>query len=343
MGGWYDLYAADTLENFNNLRRFGATPEARQSRAIVGPWPHRLAESTRLGDVDFGVDSLVSLSQLERRWFNLWLKGEDDGLSEEPPLRLFTMGVNEWRDEHEWPLARTDWQTWYLHSDGSANTARGDGTLTTAAPAEEPPDRYVYDPRFPVQSLGGTTCCTPEIVAWGPYDQRPVEARSDVLCYTSEPLPADLDVTGPITLVLYAATDGRDTDWTAKLVDVSPSGYAMNICDGIVRARYRDGMAEPALLEPGKVYRYEIDVGVTSNVFRAGHRIRLEVSSSNFPCYDRNLNTGNDLATDTEMRAGLADRAARAPASVAPAAAGDSQVATRAGSVASPATDSESA
>ena len=324
MGGWYDLYAADTLENFNNLRRFGATPEARQSRAIVGPWPHRLAESTRLGDVDFGVDSLVSLTQLERRWFNLWLKGEDDGLSEEPPLRLFTMGVNEWRDEHEWPLARTDWQTWYLHSDGGANTARGDGALTTTAPAEEPPDRYVYDPRLPVQTLGGTTCCTPEIVAWGPYDQRPVEARSDVLCYTSEPLQADLDVTGPITAVLFAATDVRDTDWTAKLVDVSPSGYAMNLCDGIVRARYRNGMAEPTLLEPGKVYRYEIDVGVTSNVFRAGHRIRLEISSSNFPCYDRNLNTGNDLASDTEMRAASQTVLARAHASVAPAAAGHS-------------------
>ena len=213
------------------------------------------------------------------------------------------MGVNEWRDEHEWPLARTDWQAWYLHSDGDANSARGDGALTTQPPAEEPPDRYVYDPRLPVQTLGGTTCCTPEIVAWGPYDQRPVEARSDVLCYTSEPLSTDMDVTGPITIVLFAATDGRDTDWTAKLVDVAPSGYAMNLCDGIVRARYREGMAEPTLLEPGKVYRYEITVGATSNVFRAGHRIRLEISSSNFPCYDRNLNTGNDLAHDTAMRA----------------------------------------
>ena len=303
MSGWYDLYAADTLENFSNLRRFGATPAARQSRAIIGPWPHRLAESTRLGDIDFGTNSLVNLTQVERRWFNLWLKGEDDGLSEEPPLRLFTMGVNEWRDEHEWPLARTDWQAWYLHSDGDANSARGDGALTTQPPAEEPPDRYVYDPQLPVQTLGGTTCCTPEIVAWGPYDQRPVEARSDVLCYTSEPLSTDMDVTGPITVVLFAATDGRDTDWTAKLVDVAPSGYAMNLCDGIVRARYREGMAEPTLLEPGKVYRYEITVGATSNVFRAGHRIRLEISSSNFPCYDRNLNTGNDLAHDTAMRA----------------------------------------
>jgi len=302
MGGWYDLYAADTFANFNAMRSLGASPAARQSRIIVGPWPHRLAESTRTGDVDFGSSSLINLDRYERRWFNLWLKDDDDGLSNEPPLRLFIMGANEWRDEHEWPLARTDWQTWYLHSDGTANSARGDGTLTTTPPGEEPSDKFEYDPRFPVQSLGGTTCCTPEIVSWGAYDQRPVEARSDVLCYTSESLPVSIEITGPITLVLFAATDGLDTDWTAKLIDVSPSGYAMNLCDGIIRARYRDGMREPTLLEPGQVYRYEIEVGVTSNVFDAGHCVRLEISSSNFPCYDRNLNTGNHLASDTTMR-----------------------------------------
>jgi putative CocE/NonD family hydrolase len=302
MGGWYDLFVRDTFLTFNALRAHGATPESRQSRLIVGPWPHRLAESTRTGDVDFGVGSLVNLDHLERRWFNQWLKDDDDGLSEEPPLRLFIMGANEWRDEHEWPLARTHWQTWYLHSSGNANSARGDGTLSLSAPGEEPADAFVYDPRFPVQSLGGTTCCNPEIVLWGPHDQRPVEARSDVLCYTTTPLREDLEITGPITLVLHSATDGRDTDWTAKLVDVSPSGYAMNLCDGIIRARYREGLTEPSLLAPGHIYRYEIDVGVTGNVFRTGHCIRIEISSSNFPCYDRNLNTGNDLATDTEMR-----------------------------------------
>ena len=150
--------------------------------------------------------------------------------------------------------------------------------------------------------MGGNNCCSPHIVPWGPYDQRPVEMRADVLCYTSPPLEENLEVTGPIKVVLHAATDGPDTDWTAKLVDVSPAGYAKNLCDGIIRARFRESFTEPTLLEPGRVYEYEIDLAVTGNVFRAGHRVRVEVSSSNFPRFDRNLNTGKNLATDTEMR-----------------------------------------
>jgi putative CocE/NonD family hydrolase len=212
------------------------------------------------------------------------------------------MGINEWRDEHEWPLARTEWQKWYLHSNGSANTVIGDGALSPEPSGQESPDRYVYDPEYPVPTRGGNNCCSPHIVPWGPYDQRCLEMRSDVLCYTSAPLATDLQVTGPIMLTLYAATDCRDTDWTAKLIDVSPTGYAMNLCDGILRARYREGFASPRLLEPGKVYGYEIEVGVTGNVFRKGHRIRLEISSSNFPRFDRNLNTGHDLGLDAEMR-----------------------------------------
>ena len=212
------------------------------------------------------------------------------------------MGANRWQDEHEWPLARTDWQPWHLHSGGAANSVRGDGTLSLDSPGDEPADTFEYDPNFPVQSLGGANCCTPHIEPWGPYDQRPVEARHDVLCYTSAPLEQDLQVIGPIKLVLHAATDGLDTDWTAKLVDVSPTGYAMNLCDGILRARYRNGLDQPSLLTPGAVEAYEIEVGVTANVFKRGHRIRLEVSSSNFPRFDRNLNTGADPATDTQIR-----------------------------------------
>jgi len=150
--------------------------------------------------------------------------------------------------------------------------------------------------------MGGNLCCSPHIVPWGPYDQRPVEMRPDVLCYTSEPLGTDTEVTGPVRVVLYASTDAPDTDWTAKLVDVSPSGYAMNLCDGIVRARYRDSRSDPTLLEPGTVYRYEIDLGPTGNVFRAGHSIRVEISSSNFPHYDRNPNTGHEFGVDAETR-----------------------------------------
>jgi putative CocE/NonD family hydrolase len=153
-----------------------------------------------------------------------------------------------------------------------------------------------------VQTIGGCNCCWPDIVAIGPYDQRDLEMRHDVLCYTSEPLRADVEVTGPIKLVLFAATDAADTDWTGKLLDVAPSGYATNLCDGILRARYRDGVTEPTLLEPGEVYRYEIDLMVTSNVFRAGHCIRVEVSSSNFPRYARNLNTGSPVGADDEIR-----------------------------------------
>ncbi len=200
-------------------------------------------------------------------------------------------------------MARTDWQKWYLHSGGGANSVRGDGVLSRDRPRAEPNDSYVYDPLYPVQTMGGNNCCSPDIVPWGPYDQRPVEMRHDVLCYTTEPLNADMEMTGPIKVVLYAATDGPDTDWTAKLVDVSPTGYAMNLCDGIVRARYRESRSNATLLTAGTVYEYEIDVGVTGNVFRRGHRVRIEVSSSNFPRFDRNLNTGNELGKDAEIRA----------------------------------------
>ena len=302
MGGWYDLYAANTFTNFNGLRQHGRTPEARQSKLIVGPWPHVLSASPRTGDIDFGTHSMVDLEALELRWFDYWLKGIDNGIVDEPPLRLFIMGTNEWRDEDEWPLARTQWQKWYLHSRGSANSLLGDGSLSPTLPEGDTPDRFVYDPRYPVQTLGGNNCCSPHIVPWGPYDQRPVEMRGDVLCYTSAPLEADMEVTGPIKAVLYAATDSPDTDWTAKLVDVSPTGYAKNLCDGILRARYRESLTNPTLLEPNRIYEYEIDLSVTGNVFRKGHCIRVEISSSNFPRFDRNPNTGHEFGTDTEMR-----------------------------------------
>jgi putative CocE/NonD family hydrolase len=303
MGGWYDLYSKATFVNFNGLRQHGRTPEARQSKLIIGPWPHALSASTRCGGVDFGAGSMVDLEAMELRWFDHWLKGIDNWITSEPPLRLFVMGINQWRDEHEWPLARTEWQDWHLHSGGRANTLLGDGALDTQASGpDEAPDQFIYDPDYPVPSKGGCNCCSPHIVPWGAYDQREVEMRGDVLCYTSAPLATDLEVTGPVTLTLYAATDGPDTDWTAKLVDVAPNGFAMNLCDGIVRARYRAGRTAPSLLEPDKVYEYEIDLWVTSNVFRTGHRIRLEVSSSNFPRFDRNLNTGHEHGTDAERR-----------------------------------------
>ncbi|MBX3012467.1 MAG: CocE/NonD family hydrolase [Caldilineaceae bacterium] len=302
MGGWYDIFIEGSFACFNGLRQHGGSPAARQSKLIVGPWVHALSVSPKVGDVDFGFHSMQDLDALEFRWIEQWLKGVHTGILDEAPLRLFIMGSNEWRDEYEWPLARTEWQHWHLHSGGQANTLRGDGVLAPVAPGDEPMDHFVYDPHYPVQSHGGNTCCAPQITLWGPYDQRAVEMRADVLCYTSEPLAADLEVTGPIQLILYAATDAPDTDWTAKLVDVAPSGYAKNLCDGIVRARYRESITAPTLVTPHQVYEYVIEVGVTGNVFRKGHRLRLEVSSSNFPRFDRNPNTGATFGHEHELR-----------------------------------------
>ncbi|MEC8991457.1 MAG: CocE/NonD family hydrolase [Candidatus Latescibacterota bacterium] len=302
MGGWFDLYANQTFTNFNGLRLHGGSELARQSQLIIGPWPHALSMSTRTGDIDFGQQSLYDLEALELRWFDRWLRGIDNGIERESPLRLFIMGANRWQDEDEWPLARTDWQRWFLHSEGQANSVIGDGRLSLESPVAEAADQFVYDPDYPVQTLGGNNCCSPHVVPWGPHDQRPAEMRGDVLCYTSDPLAGDLQVIGPIEVVLFAATDGLDTDWTAKLVDVFPNGYAMNLCDGIVRARYRESCETPSLLEAGTIYEYRIEVGVTGNIFQVGHRLRLEISSSNFPRFDRNPNTGNTYGVDAQLR-----------------------------------------
>jgi len=227
------------------------------------------------------------------RWLDHWLKGEDTGIAEEPPICLFVMGDNTWRDEHEWPLARTQWTRWYLHSDGQANGLGGNGQLTTDPPRDETADRFAYDPRDPVPTLGG--CLSPYGLEPGIFDQRPVERRSDVLVFTSAPLEHDLEVTGPVALELWAASSARDTDFTAKLVDVWPDGRALNVCDGIVRARYRRSVATASLITPGVVYAYRIELTPTSNLFRGGHRIRVEVSSSNYPHRAPNPSTGQPL------------------------------------------------
>ncbi len=302
IGGWYDVYADDVFRQFAGMRA-SSSPAARQSQAIVGAWTHPLSVGTKTGSLDFGARSLFDLDAAELRWYDRWLKGIPNGAENDAPIRLFVMGANEWRDEREWPLARTDWQRWYLHSGGSANTVAGDGTLSVEPPADEATDRFVYDPDVPVPTNGGCNCCRPDLVPWGPYDQRDLEMRPDVLCYTSAPLEHDLEVTGPVRVVLWAATDAADTDWTGKLVDVWPSGRAINLCDGIIRARFRNGFDEERLLEPGgEAQRYEIDLMATGNTFLAGHRIRVEISSSNFPRFDRNPNTGVPIGSDAIVR-----------------------------------------
>jgi hypothetical protein len=300
---WYDIFLHGGLANFTGLRRQARTESARDAqKLLVGPWahlfPYTSPTSTGTGDIDFGAEALLDLHQIQLRWFDHWLKGIDTGILDEPPVKIFVMGENRWRDEREWPLARTRYTPYYLHSGGRANTARGDGALSPEPPGEEAPDRYVYDPADPVPTRGGNTL----ILAMGVQDQRPVEDRPDVLVYTGPILTAPLEVTGPVVVTLFAASSAPDTDFTAKLVDVRPDGYAQNLSDGIARARYRASREAPALLTPGEVTRFTIDLWATSHVFLPGHRIRLEVSSSNFPRFDRNLNTGEDQATGTRWR-----------------------------------------
>ena len=234
----------------------------------------------------------ADLDGMHLRWFDYWLKGKKNGLLEEPPVRIFVMGENAWRTENEWPLARTQYTKYYLHSNGNAKSLRGDGSLSPQQPRSEPADVYVSDPRNPVPTKGGGLCCWPAAVPGGAFDQRPVEERADVLVYTTPVLEHDVEVTGPISVTLYAATSAVDTDFTAKLVDVHPDGYARNLTDSIIRGRVPRDAGKATLLTPGEVYEYTIDLWATSNVFKAGHRIRVEIASSNFPRFDRNPQTG---------------------------------------------------
>ncbi|MBI1737463.1 MAG: CocE/NonD family hydrolase [Candidatus Rokubacteria bacterium] len=305
IGGWHDIFLGGTIRNYTGMRRNGPTPEARSQRLIIGPWIHGLLWPNVNGEVDYGVLSqgpAIDLDGILLRWFDHWLRGVDTGLLAEPPVKVFVMGQNAWRDEPDWPPARARDTRFYLHGGGRANSLAGDGTLGTDAPSTEPPDHFLYDPRDPVPTRGGALCCWQGAVPGGAFDQRPVEARRDVLVYTTAPLTEPVEVTGPITMKLWAVSSAPDTDFTAKLVDVEPSGYARNLTDGIVRARYRESTSRASLIEPGRVYEYTIDLWATANVFKTGHRIRLEVSSSNFPRFDRNPNTGRALGADAELR-----------------------------------------
>jgi hypothetical protein len=265
----------------------------------MGPWIHGASKDGKVGELDFGKDSVVDFNALQAKWFDHWLKGAPTGVEAWPPFRIFVMGRNQWRDEKDWPLARTQFTPYYFHSDGSANSLHGDGRLSTSPEtAGKPFDRFVYDPSDPVPTLGG---CNLGKCPVGPHDQTRAEERRDVLVFTSDALTSELEVTGPVKVILYAASSAADTDWTAKLVDVHPDGRPFNLCDGIVRARYHDATAKPTLIEPGKVYRYEIDLWVTSNVFLPGHKVRVEISSSNFPRFDRNPSTGHPFGADAEL------------------------------------------
>ena len=306
IGGWYDIFLGGTLRNYMGMGKNGGSEEARKGqKLIIGPWQHGARGTSLVGTHYFGLaaDALaLDLDGLHFKWYDHWLKGEDNGYLDEPPVRIFVMGDNVWRDEQEWPLARAKATEYYLRSKGKANSLNGNGTLSTDAPAEEPPDVFLYNPEDPVPTMGGALCCNPYFAANGAYEQSAIEAREDVLVYSTPPLQTEVEVTGPVTVTLFAATSAKDTDFTAKLVDVCEDGCARNLTDGIIRARYRESMSSPTLLEPGKVYKYTIDLWATSNVFKAGHQIRVEISSSNFPRFDRNTNTGNTIANDSEFK-----------------------------------------
>jgi putative CocE/NonD family hydrolase len=301
LSGWYDDEQVGTPLNFAGMVARAATREIRQSqKLIMGPWPHNVAaQPTKLGEVDFGPTAKIDLSATLLRWFDHWLKGIDTGLMNEPPVRIFVMGANKWRDENEWPPARAKFVKYFLHSRRRANSLYGDGSLSAAEPgSDEREDHYSSDPERPVPFITEPTFAQ----IGGPDDYRPVERRDDVLVYTTEPLAADTEVTGPVRARLFAASTARDTDFTAKLLDVWPDGYAQRLCDGMVRARFREGMDKPALIEPGKIYAYGVDCWTTSQLFKKGHSIRLEIASTAFPKYDRNPNTGATLGKSTEMK-----------------------------------------
>jgi hypothetical protein len=301
VGGWYDNFVEGDLEAFVALRKKG-TP----ARILIGPWTHNM--SWKAPGVDFGPHSAAPIRRYQLEWFDRWLQPEGASTGPAPltmpdlPVRIFVMGRNQWRDEREWPLARAVNTPLYLAGGGHANTLGGDGQLDWKPVRKSGPDHFTYDPKNPVPTRGGAVCCDPKTFPWGPMDQRPVETRRDVLVYTSPPLKRDLEVTGRVDAVLWVATSAPDTDFTAKLVDVWPNGETRNLTDGMLRLRYRDGLEKPAPGHPGEVYPITIDAGVTSTVFLAGHAIRLEVSSSNFPHFDRNPNTGRPVADEKGLR-----------------------------------------
>jgi putative CocE/NonD family hydrolase len=302
IGGWYDIFLNGSLQGYIGMRRNAKSAEARsRQKLVVGPWSHGTNWTSSYHEMEYGMHAsgeAVNLTGLQLRWHERWVKGIPNGIDQEPPVRIFVMGINQWRDEADWPLPDTRYTPYYLHSNGHANTLHGDGTLSPVAPGKEAPDQFVYNPLDPVPSIGGANLM-PFASAIGPRDQRQVETREDVLVFTTPVLTQHVEVTGPVIAHLYVSSSAPDTDITCKLVDVHPDGRAMLLTDGILRLRYRHSFTEPTLLQPDEIVPVTIDLWSTSNVFLAGHRIRVEVSSSCFPKFARNSNTGGNVAMES--------------------------------------------
>ncbi len=305
IGGWFDIFLSGTLRNFTGMQsRLDSNDAHKTQKLIIGPWSHTTIAAAASGSQYFGQNAShhgVDLFHEHLDWYDRWLKDEINDEISDYPVRIFVMGENVWRSEDNWPLERTEYVELYLHSNGDANTAGGDGELSTVPPLDEPNDFYTFDPDNPVPTSGGGLCCYPSLLPGGPFDQTFIENRADVLCYTTLPMVEDVEVTGHIELILYASSTALDTDFTAKLVDVcEQNDCAIGLTDGIIRAKYRDNTSIASCLNPGETYKFKIDLGATSNLFKKGHRIRLEVSSSNFPRFEPNVNNGTTSAFSWE-------------------------------------------
>jgi uncharacterized protein len=301
IAAWYDIFQGGSLRNYIGLKAHAGNEAARNGQHLIVAIGGHSGSGRTVGAVDFGAEAPFDENAVILDWYDYLFLGKQNEFANGKPVKIFVMGKNEWRFEDSWPLERAKPTSYLLHSSGKANTASGDGSLSMSSGQGGGADSYVYDPANPVPTVGGPLCCDGDHLAPGPRDQQEVERRADVLVYSTPPLEQDVEVTGPVTLDLYASSSAADTDFTGKLVDVGPDGRAINLTEGILRARYRESTSAAMQIVPGKIYEYKIDLWSTSNVFLKGHRIRLEVSSSNFPRFDRNLNTGNDASNDATI------------------------------------------
>jgi len=301
MAAWYDIFLGGSLRNYLGIKSSGGSEAARRGQRLIVVIGGHAGGGRKIGDVDFGPEAeRFEENEVALHYYDFLFQGAQNEFATGKPVQIFVMGSNRWREEDDWPLARAIATKFFLHSQGAANSSRGNGSLSTTPPGSEPSDKFVYDPLKPVPTVGGPLCCDADHLAAGPRDQRGVESREDVLVYSTAVLDHDLEVTGPVHLAFFASSTAVDTDFTAKLIDVAADGTAINLTEGILRSRYRDSAATAAPLVPNAVYPLTIDLWATSNVFKARHRIRLEISSSNFPRFDRNLNTGEPAASSAK-------------------------------------------
>jgi len=299
--GWYDDLTAETIRNFVNMRKSSRSEHSRKwQKLLIGPWDHGVKPRRYYGDLDLGSEmERFNVQEMRDRWFDYHLKGEQNGLDKEAPIKIFVMGANKWRDEWDWPLERAMDTRFYFHSDGFANTLFGNGRLTLTPPSDQKPDQYRYDPNHPVMTYGGHGCCPYVQLAIGPFDQRATQLRNDVLVYTTETLTEDVEVTGQPEANLAVSSDVLDTDFFVTLSDVYPDGRSIVITEGSIRGRFRDSLTEPKKMTPGEIMNLKIPLWGTSNVFKKGHKIRVHITSSNFPRYARNLNSGKPPGEET--------------------------------------------